>query len=112
MWGWALMVSPVLRPNTRTVFAYFPADNRWFDYYTGKEIESGRIHELDAPLDQIPLHVRGGIIIPTQDPALNTKLSRQNPYRLLVAPYAPGSLNRGATGYMYHDSGISIGNII
>ena len=27
---------------------------------------------LDAPLDHIPLHVRGGHIIPTQEPANNT----------------------------------------
>ena len=27
---------------------------------------------LDAPLDHIPLHVRGGYIIPTQEPANNT----------------------------------------
>lgn len=29
---------------------------------------------LDAPLDHIPLHVRGGHIIPTQEPAINTAL--------------------------------------
>jgi len=27
---------------------------------------------LDAPLDHIPVHVRGGHIIPTQEPANNT----------------------------------------
>ncbi len=72
MWGSALMISPVLDQNKRTVYAYFPG-TRWFDFYTGEEIEqTGRIHELDAPLDHIPLHVRGGSIIFTQEPALNT----------------------------------------
>jgi alpha-glucosidase (family GH31 glycosyl hydrolase) len=72
MWGSSLLISPVLDPNTRSVYAYFPRA-RWFDYYTGKEIlETGRIHEIDAPLDHIPLHVRGGSIIVTQDPAMNT----------------------------------------
>ena len=74
MWGPYLLISPVLEDNHRTVHAYFPKDARWFDYYTGVEIEGGRAHELDAPIDHIPLHVRGGGIIITQDPALNTEL--------------------------------------
>jgi alpha-glucosidase (family GH31 glycosyl hydrolase) len=72
MWGSCLLISPVLKQNARTVFAYFPK-TRWFDFYTGEEvIETGRVHELDAPLDFIPLHVRGGSIILTQEPAANT----------------------------------------
>lgn len=74
MWGANLLVSPVLRPNTRSVYAYFPAGQRWFDFYTGEEIMAGHTHEIDAPLDHIPLHVRGGSVIVTQDHALNTRL--------------------------------------
>lgn len=74
MWGSSLLISPVLDENTRTVYAYFPK-TRWFDFYTGKEvIGTGRAHELDAPLDFIPLHVRGGSIIVTQEPDVNTDL--------------------------------------
>jgi alpha-glucosidase (family GH31 glycosyl hydrolase) len=74
MWGSALLISPVLEPNTRTVYAYFPKA-RWFDYYTGAEIQqTGRAHELDAPFDHIPLHIRGGHMIVTQAPAMNTQL--------------------------------------
>ena len=36
---------------------------------------------LDAPLDHIPLHVRGGHIIPTQEPANNTA------FRYLICVY-------------------------
>ncbi len=79
MWGSALLISPVLDRNKRTVYAYFPKA-RWFDYYTGKEIsETGRTHELDAPYDHIPLHIRGGSIIVTQQPAINT-VQRFNEY--------------------------------
>lgn len=72
MWGSSLLISPVLDKNKRTVFAYFPK-SRWFDYYTGAEItETGRVHELDVPLDYLPLHIKGGSLILTQEPALNT----------------------------------------
>ena len=41
--------------------------------FQGKEMSTrkGQV-TLDAPLDHIPLHVRGGHIIPTQEPANNT----------------------------------------
>ena len=42
----------------------------------GKELdETEEWKTLDAPLDFIPLHLRGGSIIPTQDPLndLNTQ---------------------------------------
>ena len=72
MWGSSLLISPVLDYNKRTVYAYFP-QARWFDFYNGKEIpETGRIHELDAPLDHLPLHIKGGSIILTQQPAMTT----------------------------------------
>ncbi len=74
MWGSSLLISPVLDWNRRSVYAYFPKA-RWFDFYNGKEVtETGRIHELDAPLDHIPLHVKGGSIIVTQEAAMNTEL--------------------------------------
>lgn len=78
MWGAFLLISPVLEENARSVQAYFPGEARWFDYYTGIEVEAGRAHEIDAPLDHIPLHVRGGAIIVTQDPAMNTELRLDN----------------------------------
>ena len=42
----------------------------------GLEVElgdRGRTVILDAPLDTIPLHVRGGYILPSQEPANTTK---------------------------------------
>ena len=32
----------------------------------------GKTVQLDAPLDHINLHVRGGFVLPTQEPANNT----------------------------------------
>jgi alpha-glucosidase (family GH31 glycosyl hydrolase) len=106
MWGSHLLISPALDRNARTVFAYFPKA-RWFDFYTGKEVEgTGRIHELDVPLDYIPLHLRGGSIIVTQQSAINTRESRKNPFELIIAA---GDDSQFTTEF-YYDEGETIGN--
>lgn len=63
---------------------------------------------LDAPFDFINLHVRGGYVLPTQKPALNTMLSRQNPFGLIVALDDASY----AKGQMYYDDGITYGKAI
>lgn len=105
MWGSELLISPVVDLNKRTVYAYFPKA-RWFDYYTGKEIEeTGRMHELDVPLDYIPLHIKGGSILVTQEPAMNTEKSRKNPFGLIIAPKDKTSTTKFD---LYYDDGDSI----
>jgi alpha-glucosidase (family GH31 glycosyl hydrolase) len=67
------------------------------------------VHEIFAPLDHIPLHIRGGSIITTQVPAMNTELSRQNPFGLIIAPNVG---NTNITFSLYCDDGEEIGKII
>jgi len=62
---------------------------------------------LDAPLDKINLHIRGGYILPTQKEELNTRLSRKNPFSLLVALDEKGE----AMGSMFWDDGESINTV-
>lgn len=66
---------------------------------------TGQFVELDAPLDKINVHVRGGFIIPMQAPGSNLMLGRNNPFELLV----PLSASGNATGHLYWDDGYSIG---
>ena len=42
---------------------------------------------MDTPLDLVPLHVRGGQVTPLQQPAVNTKISRSNPFEFLGQYY-------------------------
>lgn len=83
-WGSGLLISPVIDQGATTVKAYFPK-SRWFDYYTGEEVSGSGWKDLDAPLDKINLHVRGGNILPWQQPERNTYMSRQNPMGLIIA---------------------------
>uniref|UniRef100_A0A4X2LEU1 Maltase-glucoamylase n=1 Tax=Vombatus ursinus TaxID=29139 RepID=A0A4X2LEU1_VOMUR len=105
LWGPAFLISPVLEPNARQVSAYFPKDP-WYDYYSGSDIGvRGEWKDLPAPLDHINLHVRGGYILPWQEPANNTHYSRRNSLGLIVAL----SDNGVAEGEFFWDDGQSIG---
>jgi alpha-glucosidase (family GH31 glycosyl hydrolase) len=101
LWGPAFLISPVLDEATTSIQAYFP-NARWYSYYDGDEVGvSGGFSQLDAPLDFIPLHVRGGYILPTQQPANTTMTSRNNPLGLIVALDETGQ----ASGSRFWDDG-------
>lgn len=112
LWGSGFMVSPVLEQavageNATVLTLYFP-DARWFSYYDGSEV--GVRRELVSTLvamDTILLHFRGGVIVPTQEPALNTELSRLNPFGLVVALDDQDE----ASGHLYYDDGDSLDSI-
>ncbi|GAB1607821.1 lysosomal alpha-glucosidase-like [Argonauta hians] len=107
-WGSALLISPVLQKDVQSVLAYFPR-GVWYDFYSGKVLSnaSQSYLELEAAPDVINLHLRGGEILPLQEPALTTTLSRRQPFTVLVA--MDGNLE--ATGELYWDDGTSLNSV-
>ncbi|XP_053464708.1 putative maltase-glucoamylase-like protein FLJ16351 [Nycticebus coucang] len=102
--GPAILISPVLESNTFEIQAYFPRA-LWYDYSTASGIKSsGEWRTLEAPLDHINLHLRGGHILPWQEPAENTHSSRQKFMGLTVALDDNGE----AEGQLFWDDGQSI----
>lgn len=74
----------------------------WYDYYTRESFESkGKRMNISAPLDTIPLLIRGGSIIPQQGFNMTTTAARKNKVELLVAPDRAGD----AFGKLYWDDG-------
>lgn len=56
---------------------YLPKDV-WYNFYSKNKIQSeGSIFTVEAALDTIPIAIRGGYILPVQDPAATTT-SRYN----------------------------------
>ncbi|XP_052008312.1 sucrase-isomaltase, intestinal-like [Xyrauchen texanus] len=101
LWGPALLITPALEKGVTVVKGYVP-DARWYDYYTGQNVGVRRqLVDMNTPLDKINLHVRGGYILPWQNPANNTQYSRLNPLGLLVALDDDGS----AQGSLFWDDG-------
>lgn len=60
---------------------------------------------LEAPLDTIPLLVRGGSILPMQRASQTTTASRKNQFGLLIAL----DDEQTAKGELYWDDGDSLG---
>lgn len=68
-------------------------------------IESkGERINISAPLDTIPLYIRGGFVLPMQKPAESTYLMRNSTIRLLAAPDIEGN----GVGELYWDDGDSL----
>jgi len=104
LWGPAFLVTPVLDLDQTTVTGYFP-DAPWYRFRDGI-LESYRKESglLSAPENFIPLHVRGGYILPTQAPANSTVFSRNSPMGLIVALDDTGS----AVGSLFWDEGDTV----
>ncbi|XP_063819300.1 lysosomal alpha-glucosidase-like [Pseudophryne corroboree] len=104
LWGDALLITPVLAEGKTEVKGYFPA-GVWYDFALDGAIQSmGQWMTLPAPMDTINLHIRGGYIIPAQEPGMTTEETRKNGLILLVALSSDGF----AQGDLYWDDGDSL----
>ncbi|XP_034184315.1 lysosomal alpha-glucosidase [Osmia lignaria lignaria] len=104
LWGSYLMIVPVLEENKVKVRGYLPR-GLWYDFYTKKaSFCMGKYYTLNAPLDVIPLMIRGGSILPVQKAANTTTYSRKNKLELLI------TLDhvKEAKGELYWDDGDSL----
>ncbi|TVR70657.1 MAG: glycoside hydrolase [Spirochaetaceae bacterium] len=111
MLGEALLVAPVREPGVQERSVYLPA-GIWYDFWTGERIEvepgpdgGGTSVAAEAPLDLLPLYVRGGCIIPFERVRQHTGEEGDGVLRLLVAPDGEGR----ARGALYGDAGEGFG---
>lgn len=107
--GPSLLITPVLDQGATTVDGVFPgvaAGEIWYDWYTQSAVaaQAGVNTTIDAPLGHIPVYVRGGSVLPQQEPKLTTSESRNSAWSLLCALDAEGA----ATGMVYVDDGESL----
>lgn len=51
-------------PATKYVQVYLPKSSNWFDFWRGNIYEGGQTIETQAPIDEIPLYIKAGSIIP------------------------------------------------
>jgi alpha-D-xyloside xylohydrolase len=64
MLGPDLLVAPVLSAGARSRRVYLPAGTAWSDAWSGQQLEGGRYIAAEAPLERIPLYLRGNAHLP------------------------------------------------
>jgi alpha-glucosidase (family GH31 glycosyl hydrolase) len=93
-----LMVCPVTVKAAKTRSLYLPK-GEWYNYWTGKKITGSQYIHVVAPLDTIPLFVRGGGIIPMQQDMKFTDEQVVKNITLAVYPSGKSEFN------LYEDDG-------
>ena len=102
MIGEDLLLAPVMKPDVTRRLVYLPAGT-WYDYWTNKKYSGGTTISVEAPLDVVPMFVRGGAIIPV-GPVLNyTGEKPADPITFNIYPDESGS----ASAKLYEDDGLS-----
>ena len=102
MVGDDLLVAPVLQPNQTSRLVYLP-EGVWYELSTGKRHKGGTMVRVDAPLEVVPLFIRGGSIIP-EGPEMNYVGEKPfDPVSFYIHPDESGH----AVGMLYEDDGVS-----
>jgi alpha-glucosidase len=96
MFGSDLLVAP--KPDTFGPYEVKLPEGIWYDYWTGLRIE-GKPLQVDPALDQLPVYVRGGAIVPRQALIQNVEQVPQGPLTLVVYP------GPNCQGSVYADDG-------
>ncbi|WP_054939454.1 glycoside hydrolase family 31 protein [Paenibacillus ihuae] len=100
--GSDLLAAPIYRPGSTFRAVYLP-EGTWYDYWTGEGMEGGGSIVALAPLNILPLYVKGGAIVPQVEPVSSTLMEGNGNLRLDV--YCTGSANN--IFELYDDDGES-----
>lgn len=115
MFGPVIMVCPVTWPMyygkdskklegiAKSREVYLPEGCDWYDFWTGKRYGGGRSITADAQLDQIPLFVKAGSILPMSAQIQHSGEMWTVPWEIRVYPGRDGSFE------IYEDAGDGYG---
>jgi alpha-D-xyloside xylohydrolase len=72
----------------------------WVDFWTGERRGGGRTHEVAAPLERVPLHLRAGTIMPLGPVLQSTAEANGEVIDVHVVPGRDGAFD------LYEDAGL------
>jgi alpha-glucosidase (family GH31 glycosyl hydrolase) len=64
LFGAEMLVAPVVEQGKTSREVYLPENSDWINYWSGEKIKGSQSVTVEAPLQQIPLFVKAGAIIP------------------------------------------------
>ena len=100
LFGSSILVNPVTRYKASSRELYLPVGN-WFNFWTNETVIGGKKITAPASLDQIPLFIKAGSIIPV-GPKVQYAMQQINvPLKIIVYPGANNSFE------LYEDEGES-----
>ena len=102
MVGDDLLVAPIVKPDVTSRLVYLPK-GIWYDFWTNKKYDGGTMIRVDAPLETVPMFVRGGAIIP-MGPEM--KYVGEKPFDPITFTIYPDE-NGSAFTTLYEDDGTS-----
>lgn len=86
-WGADLLVAPVLEKGAKTRKLYLPEGN-WYDFRTGVKTAGKQWLDYPVTIENIPVFVREGAMIPMTKPIATTDLYKADNYTLVYYPSA------------------------
>jgi len=101
LFGEDLLVAPVIQPGQTTRKVYLPRGT-WFDFRSDRSYTGPITLTVDAPLDAIPIFVRGGAIIPMQQVVEFDHQAPIDPLTFEIYPEGESSRE------YYEDDGVSL----
>ena len=104
MFGPAFLVCPVTTPAAKagecvTRHTYLPQGAKWYDFWTNNLQEGGQWIEAAAPINQLPLFVRAGSIVPMGP---DVQYDGEKSWQTLTVRIYPGA---DASFTLYEDEG-------
>ena len=100
MFGPAFLVAPVTEQAQTEKSVYLPAGADWYNYWTNEKLTGGQWIKVAAPVDQIPVFVKAGSIIP-MGADIQSTATKQSIASIKVYP------GKDADFALYDDDGVS-----
>jgi alpha-glucosidase (family GH31 glycosyl hydrolase) len=109
LFGDEMLAAPVVAPADKVTGLasekiWLPA-GEWFEWPTGKRLDGPAQVDRNFSIDQIPVYLKTGAIVPMQPPMLHTGEKPVDPLIVNVWPLAPGERSSYS---VYEDSGASV----
>ena len=90
MFGPAILVNPITEPKASFRHVYLPIGSNWYNFWTGKKYSGGQTLQVPSPIDEIPLFVKEGSILPI-GPFIQFAAESVDPLEIRIYPGADGS---------------------